>query len=589
MDSSIAAKVLDAESFDAFDTTINGTGAAKNVVQAASYTPFIHATKNYGEATTKVSILVNNTEVVEINVKQTDNIIAQQNALLQAGCTGKALAEQFRAYLNAAYGEYVGEGKGKYFANYSDIFCSESAAYNTDELIALLRVIKANPGVITGDPNEEVETIFPRGQAHNRVDNMADFMQIFGVQGMTSEKEMLYFSADGKLNTAATTQATYDAVMKLSQMYDEGLILGEFWHKPASTSGTAYLDKYFKKTADGAGYGFMMYDYAAANCAANDMKDGIGTDPSKRKIEYESTGIKPVLPPVTYWANTTSWSVSQPLNDFSGKTLMRYAEENRSLKGNSWCIPTTSDNVDAALRLMDYMFSDLGAMIQDFGPTEYWQTPNVAAGDVLAPGLTAVEAGKAYCSTDIVSDELTPIISDTLKIMLKDQAGGRDFWSFMRAIIGSTHGIGCERSKGLDIQATNAYGQVGLIDLKQAISAGVVELAKVDKVPGQYTWHTTVPTAGYTAPNKDAQTAYEAVTAFWTSDKNNAEALGWVAIVKANASSDMTNVACGNTANSNAYKYSDVLAQIEQMNKVYLYSMASSLGDNCIPDYAKSN
>ena len=51
----------------------------------------------------------------------------------------------------------------------------------------------------------------------------------------------------------------------------------------------------------------------------------------------------------------------------------------------------------------------------------------------------------------------------------------------------------------------------------------------------------------------------------------------------------MTNVACGNTADSKAYKYSDVLAQIEQMNKVYLYSMASSLGDNCIPDYAKSN
>ena len=54
-------------------------------------------------------------------------------------------------YLQAVYGSNVGENKT--YANYSEIFTSESAAYTTDELIALFRVMRANPSYVSKNKN----------------------------------------------------------------------------------------------------------------------------------------------------------------------------------------------------------------------------------------------------------------------------------------------------------------------------------------------------------------------------------------------------------------------------------------------------
>lgn len=583
MDTSLVEKVLDAENFDGFDTSINGgANPAANVVKTGAYTPYVDENYNYPDKKTKVNILVGQSEVQEITIKQTDNIIKKQNELLAAGCTGAQLAQQFRTYLNTAFGDYI--GKNKPFASYSDIFCSESAAYNADELIALMRVVKANPGVITADPNAEVETFFPRGQADNRVDNIADLIQIFGIQGMTAEKDMLYFDANGKLHDAATTPATYDALQKLSAIYDEGLIVDEFWYKPAQTDSNYYLNKYFKKTAEGAGYGLLMYDYSASQCVANDMYNGVGTNPDSRKIKVEQKGIKPILPPLAYWGNTKEYDQTQALSNHANKTLMRYAEENRALKNNSWCIPTSTDNLDGALRLMDFMFTEKGAMIQDFGPEAYWQQPDTANGDTVEG---TYDANKIYVATDIVAGQKTPVISNKVKAMMSKNP--MDFWSFMRGYIGNTHGIGCQRSKGLDIQATNGYGQIGLTALKNAIAAGVVDLALVDKVKDTTTWDTTVPTAGYGSITTEVSNTYEALTKFWESKKCSATADGWVKVVAESCTKDLTNEKLGTATVSGEYTYAKVKSQMEIKNKAYLFTMANSLGESFIPDYAKSN
>ena len=218
MDTKVASAVLDAVNFDSFDTTLSGKGGAENTLKENKYTPYMNSTYNYKDAKTKVQCLKGN-NVVDLEIQQTENIILQQNKLLANGCTGKQLAEQFRAYLDKAFAGNI--GSGKLFEKYSDIFVSESAAYNADELIALMRVVKANPGVVTGDRNAQVVGLFPRGVANNRVDNMADFMQIWGIQGMTSKCEMLYFAADGTLNDAATTQQTYDGLSYLSALYPQ--------------------------------------------------------------------------------------------------------------------------------------------------------------------------------------------------------------------------------------------------------------------------------------------------------------------------------------------------------------------------------
>lgn len=544
MNTEYTKKVLDAANFNDFDTTVSGKGAAANALQEAKYQPFIHAENNYAEDT-KVKVL-NGDKVEEITVKKTTNIIKQQNELLANGATGKQLAEQFNTYLKAAYGEYI--GAGKIYENVSDIFVSEAAAYNVDEMIALFRVVKANPKLITGDATKEVEIFTPRGAANNRVDNMADIMQIWGVNGMVSEKEMLYYTPSGELADAATTQATYDALKNLSAIYSEGLIIGDFWLSNSTVKGgTYYLDKYFGKTTDNL-YALMLYDYSASTGAVNDKVDGIGTDASKRSVAGTTVqGVMPILPPLTYWATEATWKVDQALSDFTGKSLIRFAGENRGLKDGSWCIPTTSDNIAGALKLMDYLFGPEGSKIQDFGPEEYW----------------------AEVSSTIVPGEQTPVFSRELKAMIG--ASGTDFWSFMREYIGSTHGIGCVRSKGLDIQATNVYAQIGLTNLKQAIAAGVVNSSLFDKYEGgKLSWDSSVPSAGYPAINKETQAKYAAISAFWSSDKAAESKKGWVSYITVDGCAADTLVLGKDASANQDYTFAMVKEQIAVKNTNYL-------------------
>lgn len=567
MDTNVAKAVLDAVNFDKFDSTISGKGGAENTLKESQYTPYMDSQYNYKDAKTKVQCL-KGSNVVDLEIKQTKNIILQQNELLANGCTGKQLAEQFRSYLDTAFAGNI--GSGKLFENYSDIFVTESAAYNADELIALMRVVKANPGVVTGDQNAQVVGLFPRGVANNRVDNMADFMQIWGIQGMTSKCEMLYFGADGTLNDAATTQQTYDGLTYLSALYQEGLIMNEFWLKGSSTSGTLYLDRYFGKTGDNPGYGLLMYDYAASTGATNDIKDGIGTKVEKRKdgFKYEGavTGVRAVLPPLAYWATEVNSdgdalfnAPSQHLTDLTGKTLNRYSEENRSLKNTSWCIPSTSDNIDVAAKLMDYLFSEEGVRIQDFGPDDgnYWTLGEIGG-------------------------ETAPIISDSVKSWIG--TAGTDFWSFMRTYLGSTHGVGHVRETAIQIQSCNYYAQIGLNNLENAIAKGVVVSNRVDKHGKDYSWDCTVPTAGYTKPSDDVAASYQDLTAFWSSDKCAQGASGWVAVVKGNLKATDTS-SIGTNKSSNSYSYSSALAQINNKNKSYLYSYAKSISSKCVPGY----
>ena len=571
MDTSITKKVLTkGANFDT-STTNGGANPSDNVVQSGTYKPYM-GEKNYkaesinnGKITVSVSV---NGAASTITLTETDNIVKKQNELLANGCTGKQLADQFIEYLETAYDGNIGEGKT--YATLADIFISESAAYTTDDLIALMRVVKANPGLITGDAKAEIETIFPRGEANNRVDNIADLLQLWGVQGLDGKKEMLYFKPDGKLADAASNEETYNALSNISAIYDEGLILTNFYYKGTGASGTKYLDKYFKKTTSDAAYGFMMYDYAAANCAANDIVDGVGTDPTKRKNGFENnftqTGITPVLPPLAYWENGgTEGNYT--------KSLMRYAESSRSLKSNSWCIPSTSDNIEDACKLMDYMFSEEGAKVQDFGPSQYWVT-----------------ADKTKWET--IGGEKAPSLNATTKAMIG--ASGKDFWTFMRENVGATHGIGCVRSAALDVTATNYYGQVGLNNVKAAIADGVLCLAKVDKYETNK-FDTTVPTAGYGSVSTDNAKKYGGITAFWASDKFNANAIGWTYVVtrpyadffdvNGNFNFESQTI-LGKDADSNDYTPASIKAQLSDRRTVYLYTLANGLGKEYVPSYA---
>lgn len=565
MDTEMIQKLLDSPA-DTGDTTTSGTGAAANTLQAAQFTPFIDADHNYPDATTTVKIS-KNAVASDLVIAQTDNIIKQQNTLLNAGTTGKELLNQFKSYLQAAFGENVGEGKT--YSKLSEIFTTESAAYNTDEMIALMRVVKANPGVLTGDETAEIEVMVPRMASNNRVDNIADFMEVFGIMGLDSETEMLYYGPDGKIHDGAATTATYQALDYLKALYSEGLLLNNFFYKGDAVNGN-YLQVYFghtEQTKDSKdGYGFMMYDYSASTTAMDSLdEDGLGTADSKRVGGWKDmsvTGFMPVLPPLTYWATGSEWKASDDISSRAGKTLIRYSDSNRALKNASWCIPSSSDNITQACKLLDLLFSEEGRRINDFGPTSYWQT-----------------------DLGTYAGEPTPLFSDDLKSWVSNSS--KDFWSFMRAYLGATHGIGYVRSASINYQATNKYGKIGTLNVENAISSGAVVLATVDT--NKFLWDESVPTAGYGTTSADNAKQYNAVTAFWSSDKWAEAAYGWAAVVTGAAKDD--NTVLGKTLDTNAdYTYANVKSQYKTTRlSVYLFDKVNGLNPNLVPDEAKKS
>ncbi|MBQ9449018.1 MAG: hypothetical protein IJU60_04005 [Acholeplasmatales bacterium] len=560
-----------------------GTTAAatsKGLKGAPQFTPFIDANYNYPDATTTVKIDTGAPAATDLVIKQTANIIKQQNESLTAGTTGRALIQQMQEYLDAAFEGKIGDGKT--YAKRSEIFTSGKAAYNTDELIALMRVFKANPDVlfydVTGDAASAVENCvevqgwFPRGEDNSRIQNLLMFAgEIFGVQGMGAEKDHLYFTADGKMHDAETTAASYDMLENLNDLYQEGLLLKDFWAEGAK-GGKTYVNKYFAHTTDGqSSFGLLMHDYTATQSAPNDLDGGLGTKPANRKktstginfANYSVKGIRPVLSPLTYWASTSSWSQSQSLFagesnvvNKTGKTLNRYYEENRAVKGNSWCIPSTSDNVEGAIKLMDYLFSEEGNRIHNFGPSTYWDL-----GTVL--------------------DEQWPILK-TAVLSDYSETGG-DIWDYFRGVIGSTQGVGHYRPTALDYQSTNKWAKDAYNALNHAVLSGAQLSSKC--VSANYTWTSTVPVSCYPTLGTSITDLYAPVTKFWAQDKRSASANGWVVLV-----SDASKFE-GGTVVTDGTNYSKSLAEVEGLfetkNHNYLYAMANSVGATIIPDEAK--
>lgn len=565
MDTTMIEKLLDSAA-DSGDTSASGTGAAANTLQAAKFTPFIDADHNYPDATTTVKVS-KGAVATDMTIAQTDNIIKQQNTLLASGTTGKALLNQFKAYLQAAFGANVGEGKT--YSKLSEIFTSESAAYNTDEMVALMRVVKANPELLTGDATAEIEIMVPRQAANNRVENIADFMEAFGIMGLDAETEMLYFGPDGKIHDAAATKATYQALDCLNALYAEGLLLNQFYLNTDSGINGNYLQVYFGHTeqtkAGKDGYGFMMYDYSASTTAMDSLdEDGLGTADSKRVGAYANksvTGFTPVLPPLTYWATGSEWKASDDISSRAGKSLIRYSDSNRALKNASWCIPATSDNKAQAIKLLDLLYSEEGVRINDFGPSSYWQD----------------ELGT-------YAGEPTPLFSDVLKNWISTSS--KDFWSFMRAYLGATHGIGYVRSASINYQATNKWGKVGTLNIESAISSGAVALATVDT--NKFEWDQSVPTAGYGTISTENGKKYNAVTAFWSANKCAADASGWTQYVTTTVT---PTTVLGKTADTNVdYTFADVQTQAADGRLyVYLYEKVNGLNPNLVPAEAKKS
>ena len=418
----------------------------------------------------------------------------------------------------------------------------------------------------------------PRGESSESVESVLDLLQLFGIQGLDAENGNFYFSADGKLNALETTTAAYQGLDILAALYDEGLILENFYASEATRQANRYLDQYFKKSTTKTAYGFMMYDDPSIVTAANDEYEGLGTKSTSRSDYAKDTkiqGIYSILPPRTYWTTTGNNAESQ-ISTKTGKTLTRYYESNRSLQTTSWAIPATADNKEAALRIMDFMYSPLGQLIQNYGPEAYWQKPSK---DKVDPAIDYDNAN-IVVNNMTAQNELNAIVSYKTKLELV--CSNLDFWSFMRGYLGATHGIGHVRLSGLNLQATNYYGQIGLKNVQSAIAAGAVEHASNKEA---YSWNVSVPTQFSTSVSDD-KNLWDGISGFWATNKINKNE-GWVNVVVSGYGTDKSLIEIKTLKNATKITYKDMYKQIDAYNKYCLREYAKSLGDTVVPDYAQ--
>ena len=431
---------------DWVEKLLNGEGqfeatGGSNKTAAPVYQPYMPTSK-----TVDVEIVSPDTLKKDTLTKNYDaygNIIAKMN---EAGSIdGVTAVNMLREYIDKTYNGYYG-------TNRADLFIGQNAAWDADELVALLRCVVANPQTLNG--GSKVQGLFSREDANDqrRADMFRFAGNLFGVRGMESRMDYLYVGNDNKLHDARSEEATYVALSRMHDMALEGLISESFLKEE-----DAKTEKYLQEDM-----GFMHYDYnqtqTAYNATAlNKDKDG---NPTNEGEKYMA-----VMVPVARW------------DDGTGEQFIRFTESWRSVKTDGWGISKAGvgddkDKLNACLALIDYAYSREGQILMSYGPDDF---------------IKKDDSGKIENFT--FNGEQWPVISDATYAELWEKANG-NYTNYARFYIGST--LSFVKSQAFEYQCTHEVGKEGAKYISNAIAAGVIhhpELA-LAKNP----WYTSVPT-----------------------------------------------------------------------------------------------
>ena len=411
------------------------TATASNNLAAAVYTPYMPTTGSVEIDVVKAD--GTGVEKVTKNYAAAGNIVATMNAALASGTvTGVQAVNMLRDYIDTAYNNYYG-------TNRADLFIGQNAAWDADELVALLRCVVANPQTLNG--TDKVAGLFSREDANNqrKVDVFRFAGTLFGVRGLESRQDYLYIGSDGKLHDARQEEATYVAIERMNAMAEEGLISNSYVNNEASST-----DKMLENDA-----GFMHYDYNQTQTVYNETKLQDGE-------KYMA-----VMVPVARW------------NDGTGETFMRFTESWRSVKTDGWGISKdgvgdNKDKLNAALALIDFAYSPKGQILMSYGPDAFIKT----------------KADGSYVTFNFNGTEM-PVIADATYEELWEKASG-NYTNYARQYLGST--LSFVKSQAFEYQCTHEVGKEGAAKISKAIALGTIkhpELAITENP-----WWTSVPT-----------------------------------------------------------------------------------------------
>ncbi len=411
---------------------------SKNVA-AAVYEPYMPTS---GSVTIDVVTLDGtSTETVTKDYDAYGNIVQKMNDALASGTlSGVDAVNMLRTYIDETYNGYYGTTR-------SNLFVGQNAAWDADELVALLRCIIANPYTLNG--TDTIQGIFSREDSNNqrRVDMFRFAGTLFGVRGLESRKDYLYVGSDGLLHDARMEEDTYEALERMNAMVQEGLISKSFIDTSEETSSTMLEND----------LGFMSYDYNQTQTLMNETK--LDNEAGEKYMA--------AMVPVARWYDGTS----------DDGVYMRFTESWRSVKTDAWAISAAGvagnqDKLYAALKLIDYAYSYEGQILMSYGPDEFIST----------------NADGSYVTFDF-NGQQWPVISDATYAELWDKAGG-NYTNYARYYLGST--LSFAKSQAFEYQCTHTVGKEGAGYISNAIALGTIKHVELEL--SENSWYTSVPT-----------------------------------------------------------------------------------------------
>lgn len=420
---------------DWVEKLLNGEGEftadASNKTAAPSYQPYMPTSGKVEVDVVKAD--GSGTEKVTKDYDAAGNIVDKMNAA--GSMDGVAAVNMLRTYIDQAYNGYYG-------VNRADLFVGQNAAWDADELVALLRCVVANPQTLNG--TSTVQGLFTREDNNNqrRVDMFRFTGTLFGVRGLESRQDYLYVGNDNKLHDARMEKETYEAMERMHAMVEEGLISKAFIDGSEESSKT-YLEN---------DLGFMHYDYNQTQTILN--ATALQADQGEKYMA--------AMVPVARWYDGSS----------ADGVYMRFTESWRSVKTDGWGISKAGvgddqDKLNACLALIDYAYSEEGQILMSYGPDAFIKT-----------GETFLFNGKEM-----------PVIADATRDELWDKANG-NYTNYARFYLGST--LSFLKSQAFEYQCTHEVGQQGAGYISTAIGLGTIKHPELGMASNP--WYTIVPT-----------------------------------------------------------------------------------------------
>jgi putative aldouronate transport system substrate-binding protein len=443
----------------------DGVTKSYNTLTSSAYTPYMDASKNItidslnADGTAVVSITKNYAAAkaaldAKYGIVSSGNIVDVMNKYIakNGGATGEQLVEIFRAYIDAAYGTtYTADTRANLFVGYD-------AAWDADELVALLRCVTNNPQSLNG--THKVVGWFQRQSTMQR---MADMTRLggllFGARGMESRSDNLYFDTEGNLVDSRVDAASYAAMGKLNEMYREGLL----WEYAGDSATQVNFIRENK--------GFMEYDYSQTQTLESTRIQAVGGSGLDANAEFSA-----VMVPVALWEDGTE-----------GGVYMRFTESWRSVKSDGWAlskpgIGNNKDKLNAALALIDYAYTEQGMILLSYGPDEFIEKST----DTSA----ANNNGKYGYKWFQFNGEWAPVINSKTWTDLQTLSGG-NYTDFARQYLGST--LSFVKMQSFEYQCTTEAGRKGAAKLSAAIGLGTIKHVELELQENM--WYTSIPSS----------------------------------------------------------------------------------------------